>query len=110
MEDDINEILKQIDDETENLTETRNHINKNWINTAKDRGRWTLVDENYKTNSAKATRRNTHNTLARYVSDEDRGDITDTMKRYQKGKKNERNKNGGRCLMNNVNGLPLKKC
>ena len=34
-EDDINEFLKQIEDETENLTESSNHINKNWINTAK---------------------------------------------------------------------------
>ena len=43
---DINEFLKQIEDETENLTESSNHINKNWINTAKDRGRWTLLEEN----------------------------------------------------------------
>ena len=45
-EDDINEFLKQVDDETENLTESSNQINKNWINTAKDRGRWTLLEEN----------------------------------------------------------------
>ena len=49
-EDDINEFLKQIEDETENLTESSNHINKNWINTAKDRGRWTPLEENYKKN------------------------------------------------------------
>ena len=45
-EDDINEFLKQYEDETENLTESSNHTNKNWINTAKDRGRWTLLEEN----------------------------------------------------------------
>ena len=50
-EDDINEFLKQIEHETENLTESSNRINKTWINTAKDRGRWTLLDENYTTNS-----------------------------------------------------------
>ena len=44
-EDDINEFLKQIEDETENLTVSSNHLNKNWINTAKDRGRWTLLEE-----------------------------------------------------------------
>ena len=31
-EDDIDEFLEQIEDETENLTESSNHINKNWIN------------------------------------------------------------------------------
>ena len=50
-EDDINEFLKQVEDETQNLTESSNQINKNWINTAKDRGRWTLLEENYTTNS-----------------------------------------------------------
>ena len=44
-EDDINEFLKQIEDETENLTAISNNINKNWINTAKDRGRRTLLEE-----------------------------------------------------------------
>ena len=44
-EDDINEFLKQVEDVTENLTESSNQINKNWINTAKDRGRWTLLEE-----------------------------------------------------------------
>ena len=34
-EDDINEFLKQIEDEIENLTDSSNQINKNWINTAK---------------------------------------------------------------------------
>ena len=34
-EDDINEFLKQIEDETENLTESSNHINKKWIQRSK---------------------------------------------------------------------------
>ena len=46
-EDDINEFLKQVVEETENLTERSNQINKTWINTAKDRGRWSLHEENY---------------------------------------------------------------
>ena len=80
-EDDINEFLKQIEDETENLTESSNHINKNWINTAKDRGRWTLLEENYTKNSVTRTRRNSHNRPTRYVngvklSDEEVADIT----------------------------------
>ena len=45
-EDDINEFLKQVEEETENLTESSNQINKTWINTEKDRGRWTLLEEN----------------------------------------------------------------
>ena len=86
-EDDINEFLKQIEDETENLTESSNQINKNWINTAKDRGIWTLLEENYTMNSEgrhennTRTRINSHNIPARYVngvklSDEDLADIT----------------------------------
>ena len=54
--DDINEFLKQIEDESENLTESSNHIKKKWINTAKDRGRWTLLEENYTKNSVTRTR------------------------------------------------------
>ena len=46
-EDDINEFLRQIVEETENLTESSNQINKKWINTATDRGRWALLEENY---------------------------------------------------------------
>ena len=46
-EDDINEVLKQVVEETENLTGNSNQINKTWINTAKDRGRWTLLKEIY---------------------------------------------------------------
>ena len=36
-EDDINEFLKQVEEETENPTESSNQIKKTWINTAKDR-------------------------------------------------------------------------
>ena len=80
-EDDINEFLKQIDYETENLTESSNHINKNWINTAKDRGRWSLLEENYTEISVTRTRRNSHNRPARHVNgvklnDEEIADIT----------------------------------
>ena len=46
-EDDINEFLKFVEEETENLTESSNQINKTWNNTAKDRGRWALLEENY---------------------------------------------------------------
>ena len=43
----INEFLKLFEEETENLTESSSHINKTWINTAKDHGKWTLLEENY---------------------------------------------------------------
>ena len=46
-EDDINEFLKIVEEETRNLTESSNQINKTWINTARDRGRWALLEENY---------------------------------------------------------------
>ena len=46
-EDDINEFLKLVGDETENFTESSSQINKTWINTAEDRGRWTLLEEKY---------------------------------------------------------------
>ena len=46
-EDDINEFLKLDEEETENLTESSSQINKTWINTAKDRGRWALLQEQY---------------------------------------------------------------
>ena len=80
-EDDINEFFKQIEDETENLTESSNHIKKKWINTAKDRGRWTLLQGSYTKNSVTRTRRNSHNRPARYVNgvqvnDEEIADIT----------------------------------
>ena len=54
-------------DETENLFESSNQINTHWINTAKERGRWTLLEENYTKNSGKRTRRSSHTIPARYV-------------------------------------------
>ena len=85
-EGDINEFLKQVEEETENLTESSNQINKTWINTAKDRGRWAPLEENYtvtseerRENNAK-TRRNSHNRPARFVgvrlSEEEVANIT----------------------------------
>ena len=70
LEDDINEFLKTIEDETDNLTESSNQINNNWINTAKDSGIWTLFEENYTKNAVTRTRRKTHNRPARYVNEE----------------------------------------
>ena len=73
-EDDINEFLKQVEEETENLTESSNQINKTWINTAKDRGRWTPLEENYTMTSEgrhetkTRMRRNARNIPARYVN------------------------------------------
>ena len=46
-EDDINEILKQEFEENENPIERGNQTNKTWINIAKDRRRWALLEENY---------------------------------------------------------------
>ena len=73
-EDDINEFLKLGADETENLTESSNQINKTWINTAEDRGRWALLEGNYtmtseerRENNAR-TRRNSHNRPEGYVN------------------------------------------
>ena len=80
-EDDINEFLKQIEDETENLTESSNHINKNCMNTAKDRGKWTLLEQNYTKSSVTRTRSNSQDRPLRYVNgvklnDEEIADIT----------------------------------
>ena len=86
-EDDINGFLKFVGEGTENLTESSNQINKTWINTAKDRGRWALLEENYTMTSEERhqnngrTRRNSHNRPARYVngvrlSEEEVADIT----------------------------------
>ena len=46
-EDDINEFLKQEFEENENPIESSNQTNKNWINIAKDLGRWALLEGNY---------------------------------------------------------------
>ena len=47
MEDDINEFLKQEFEENENPIESSNQTNKTWINIAKDRRRWALLEETY---------------------------------------------------------------
>ena len=80
-EDDVNELLKLVEEETENLTKSSSQINKTWINTAKDRGRRTLLEEKYTKKSVTRTRRNSHNRPARCVSgvnlnDEETADIT----------------------------------
>ena len=86
-EDDINDFLKLVEEETENLTESSNQINKTWINTAKDGGIWTLLEENYTMTSEERhdnnarMRRNSHKRPARYVngvrlSDEEVDNIT----------------------------------
>ena len=46
-EDDINEFLKQEFEESENPIESNNQTNKTWINIAKDRRRWALLEETY---------------------------------------------------------------
>ena len=46
-EDDINEFLKQEFEESENPIESNNQTNKTWINIAKDRRRWALLEEIY---------------------------------------------------------------
>ena len=72
-EDDVNEFLKQVEEETENLTESSNQINKTWINTAKDSARWSLLEENYTMTSEGRHENNTrmrinsHNIPVRYV-------------------------------------------
>ena len=46
-EDDINDFLKQEFEENENPIESSNQTNKTWINIAKDRRRWALLEETY---------------------------------------------------------------
>ena len=86
-EDDINEFLKLVEDETENFIESSSQINKTWINTAEDRGRWTLLEENYTMTSEERheyntrMRRNSHNIPAGYdngvkLTDEEVANIT----------------------------------
>ena len=60
-EDDVDEFLKFVEDGTENLTGSSNQINKTWINTGKDRGRWALLEENYTMTSEE---RHEHNARA----------------------------------------------
>ena len=75
--DDVNEFLKLVEDETENFTESSSQINKTWINTTKDRGRWTLLEEQYTRTSEErqgkimartSLRRNSESRPARYVN------------------------------------------
>ena len=73
--------------ETENLTKSSNQINKTWINTSKDQGRWALLEENstkwLQKKDMKTIREwgNSQNRPARYVngvrlSDEEVANIT----------------------------------
>ena len=64
-EDDINEFLKLVEDETENLTESSSQINKTWINTAKDRGRWALLEEKYTMTSEERQENNARTRMRR---------------------------------------------
>ena len=54
-EDDINEFLKQEFEEIENPIESNNQTNKTWINIAKDRRRWALLEENLHNDRVKMT-------------------------------------------------------
>ena len=84
-EDDINEFLKQEFEETENPIESSNQTNKTWINIAKDRGRWALLEETYKMTVEERQemrkRENNQSRPARYfdgvrLSDEETANIT----------------------------------
>ena len=88
-EDDINEFLKQFEGETENLTESSNHINKNWINTAKDRGRWALLEENYTKNLV---------TRKKILITDQRGTSLNTMEEFQSKETIERKSKNGMLL------------
>ena len=46
-EDDINEFLKLELEDTEDPIESNSQTNKTWINIAKDRGKWALLEEAY---------------------------------------------------------------
>ena len=46
-EDDINEFLKQEFEDTKDPVESNNQTNKTWINIAKDRRKWALLEEAY---------------------------------------------------------------
>ena len=73
-EDDINEFLKLEENETENSTESDNKYNKSWIKTAKDRGRWILLEKDYTMTAEERSennarqRRNHQIRPARYVN------------------------------------------
>ena len=73
-EDDINEFLKLEENETENFTESSSQINKTWIKAAKERRKWTLLENDYtmtaeeRSGSNARHRRNTQSRPARYVN------------------------------------------
>ena len=73
-EDDINEFLKLGENETENFIESDNQFNKTWNKAAKDRGRWTLLENNHTTTAEERqesnarARSNTQSRPARYVN------------------------------------------
>ena len=73
-EDDINELLKLEENETENSTESDNKYNNPWIKAAKDRGRWTLLENDYTMTAEERSenhvrhRRNSQSRPARYVN------------------------------------------
>ena len=46
-EDDINEFLKQEFEDTKKPIERGNQTNKTWMNIAKDRRTWALLEENF---------------------------------------------------------------
>ena len=96
-EDDINEFLKLEENETENFIESSSQFNKTWINAAKNRGRWTLLEDKYtmtaerhKNNTRMTT--NTQSRPARYVNgvrlrDEEVANITQQESREDQSKK-----------------------
>ena len=75
-EDEINEFLKLVEDETENFNDSSSQINRTWINTAKDRGRWTFLEDKYtmtseerqENNARTRMRRNSQSRPVRYVN------------------------------------------
>ena len=68
------ELLKLEENETENSTESDNKYNKSWIKAAKDRGRWTLFENDYTMTEEERSennarhRRNSQSRPARYVN------------------------------------------
>ena len=84
-EDDINEFLKQVLEDNENPIESSNQTNKTWINIAKDRRRWALLEETYTMTVVRTTevkkRQNNQSRPAIYFggvrpSDEEKANIT----------------------------------
>ena len=73
-EDDVNEFLKLEENETANCAESDTEDNKSWIKAAKDRGRWTLLENDYTMTAEERSennarhRRNSQSRPARYVN------------------------------------------